>query len=120
MIATSFSSSGGIFSTGESRMHVLLRLLEVVRQVAQLAHHRRVVDEGVEVAQHEQPLALDAGDVVERLDRIAHVAAAELALQLDEAARDRPRRQHALAAQRDLPQRLLDARLLRRDDVESG
>ena len=49
---------------------VLLRLLQVVRQIAQLAHDRRVVDEGVEVAQHEQARALDAGDVIERLDRI--------------------------------------------------
>jgi len=38
-------------------------------EVSQLAHHRRVTDEGVEVAQHVDTLALGAGDEVERLGR---------------------------------------------------
>ena len=93
----SFSSSGGILSTGPSRMTVLLECSQAEGDLAQPAHDVGILEEGVKVAQHPE-----AGLVVleDRLEQRQGVAlGAVLAVgqgRVDEADRAAPE-QDALA-----------------------
>ena len=101
---------------GHRRQHgeALLRLAQLGRGVAQAAHDRRLLEERVEVAQHEQRAALAAHHVIDRLHRILHVARALPVRDHLEALGDRPHLEAHLALDTQLAQRLLDALLLGR------
>ena len=109
-----FSSSGGILVTGERKSRLFLVLRSSVARIAQPAHHRRLLEEGVEVAQHEQRAALGAQHVIDRLHRILDVARALPVRERLEALGDRPHLEPHLALDAQLAQRLLDAILLGR------
>ena len=93
-------------------MQALLRLAQLGRGVAQAAHDRRLLEERVEVAQHEQRAALAAQHVIDRLHRILDVARALPVRDRLEALGDRPDLEPHLALDAQLAQRLLDALLL--------